>query len=280
MYLHKQAYLTKAVDEPDYDQMVTDLDRRNASKEERLAAMRGFGQQRLGVDDLNVLPGYNPAGEYQPAFKLPGERAGYRHQYRFDISDDDLDEALPGVGLYHGITGENEGEVARFIDVVLQNNGAIISTTEKMQAGVPVGGMSPYLDVKTGSGNYFFTRIRELPKDERSISSRGFYFNKRLLRRLDAISYEKDLYGQTSENYPTKYRIHDPEEMMDRVRRPRFDETIFKNSVMLVENLEVIVVQTHDERDEVIDTFHHHSVMELPNDRRIEDAIIVNKWAW
>lgn len=79
LYLHKQAYLTKVDRDPEYRRLIKELDRRAASKEERIREMRGFWERRLGVKDLTRMPGYNPMGEYQLAFKDPGKRAGYRH---------------------------------------------------------------------------------------------------------------------------------------------------------------------------------------------------------
>lgn len=54
----------------------------------------------------------------------------------------------------------------------------------------------------TGWATYFFTRIRKLPTAGGSRET-GLYFKKRLLRRMDAISYDHDAFG--------------------RVRRPRQD---------------------------------------------------------
>jgi hypothetical protein len=84
-----------------------------------------------------------------------------RHQYGFDISDENLERQMKGKGLNHGL---NRGEdLPSFIDTILDNNGAMVSTVEKMRAGIPVGGMSPGGDMDTGGATYFFTRIKKLP---------------------------------------------------------------------------------------------------------------------
>jgi len=51
-------------------------------------------------------------------------------------------------GLYHRLT--NGDDLPSFIDMVLENNGAMVSIVEKLHAGIPVGGMSPEADMDTG----------------------------------------------------------------------------------------------------------------------------------
>ncbi len=94
LYLHKQAYLTKVDRDPEYRRLFKELDRRAASKEERIREMRGFWERRLGVKDLARMSGYDPMGEYQAAFKAPGRHGVYRHQYFFDITDKDLEKQM------------------------------------------------------------------------------------------------------------------------------------------------------------------------------------------
>ena len=150
LYLHKQAYLSKVDREPEYQHLIAELDRRSAGKDERIQTMRGFWEQRLGVKDLTRMPGYEPLGEYQLAFRAPGKTAGYRHQYRFDLSDQELEKQMKGYGLHHALT--NGEDLSSFVAAVLGNNGALVSTVEKMRAGIPVAGMSPAADMGTGIG--------------------------------------------------------------------------------------------------------------------------------
>jgi len=66
---------------------------------------------------------------------------------------------MKGYSLYHQLT--NGEELPSFIDIILDNNGAMVSTVEKMRAGIPVGSMSPGADMDTGGATYFFTRIKK-----------------------------------------------------------------------------------------------------------------------
>ena len=271
LYLHKQAYLSKVDREPEYQRLIAELDRRAAGKDERIQTMRGFWEQRLGVKDLTRMPGYEPLGEYQLAFLAPGKTAGYRHQYRFDLSDRDLEKQMKGYGLHHSLT--NGEDLPSFIDSVLGNNGAMVSTVEKMRAGIPVGGMSPASDMGTGGGSYVFTRIRRLPTASRSRQT-GLYFKKRLLRRQDAISYNHDAFGKVRDGYVSSHRASTPAEWKQYARNSG-NETIFKHSITLLDNIELIVVGSERERLRLLEVFRKRQVAELPDGRKVEDIVLV-----
>jgi SPP1 gp7 family putative phage head morphogenesis protein len=271
LYLHKQAYLTKVDRDPEYKRLVAELDRRAAGKDERIQEMRGFWERRLGVKDLTRMPGYDPMGEYQLAFKAPGKKAGYRHQYRFDISDEDLEKQMKGYGLYHRLT--NGEDLPSFIETVLENNGAMVSTVEKLRAGIPVGGMSPAADMDTGGATYVFTRIRKLPTAGGSRDT-GLYFKKRLLRRMDAISYDHDAFGRVRDDYVSHHRGSTPSEWKKFARRSS-NETIFKYSVTLLDNIDVIVVGSEREKRRLLEVFHKRKISKLPDGRKVEDIILV-----
>ncbi|HUT54386.1 MAG TPA: minor capsid protein [bacterium] len=269
LYLHKQAYLSKAEKESAYKKMIADLDRRSASKEVRVREMRAFWEKRLGAKDLTRMPGYDPIGEYQLAFKQPGQGAGYRHQYRFDLSDEDLEKEMKGYALHHHLT--NGESVSSFIEKVVEQNGAAVSTIEKLRAGVPVGGMSPEEDMKTGGASYFFTRIKKVP--DKGPDETGLYFKKRLLRRMDAISYDHDAYGKVVDDYVTQHRGSTPEDWKKFARKSG-NETIFKYSVTVLDNIEVIVAGSQNERKKILESFRKKGIVKLPDGRKVEDIVI------
>ena len=271
LYLHKQAYLSKVDRQPEYQSLIKELDRHAAGKEERIQTMRGFWERRLGVKDLTRMPGYTPLGEHQSAFKIPGKMAGYRHQYRFDLSDKDLEKQMKGYGLYHSVTGDQD--LPSLIDTVLANNDAMVSTIEKMRIGIPVRGMSPAEDMGTGGASYVFTRIRKLPNAGGPRDS-GLYFKKRLLRRQDAISYNHDAFGKVRDDYVSSHRGSTPVDWK-RYARNSGNETIFKYSITLLDNIDVIVVNTEEQRRRLLDVFRKRHVAKLPDGRKVEDFVLV-----
>jgi len=157
-----------------------------ASSSERVKALRQYWSDRLGVDDVTKIAGYDPQGRYSlMTSSWKGKReAGWRKQLRFDITDTQIERELKGYGLYHRLT--DGSDLPEVLDAVLEHNGAMVSTVEKMRIGIPVGGMSPGSDMESGGASYFFTRIRKLPEKD-GYGESGLYLKPHLLRRMDAI---------------------------------------------------------------------------------------------
>ncbi len=178
---------------------------------------------------------------------------------------------MKGYGLFHELT--NNEDMPTFIDKVMGNNGALVSTTEKMRAGIPVGGMSPASDMGTGGAGYVFTRIKRLPTAKANRNA-GLYFKKRLLRRQDAISYKSDYYGRVTDDFVSKNRGSTPKEWKGFSKISNY-ETIFKNSITLMDNIDTIVVRSNSERQKLLKVFAKHGIKELPDGRQIEALVVV-----
>ncbi len=270
MYLRKMAYVTKEDAGEAYKRVLKELDDRDATVTERVQALRGYWQQRLGVRDLTTMPGYSPHGEYQLGFLDRKLEGGYRHQYRFDLSDEDLEREMKGHALFHKLT--DGARMDTFIETVLENNGAMVSTVEKIRIGIPPGGMSPEADMDTGGASYFFTRIKKLPSRGKP-TTRGLYFKKRMLRRMDAISYDHDAFGRVTDDYVSNRRGTRPAEWKQFAGRSG-NETIFKYSVTLLDNIEYIVTENAAERSRVLNSFAKRGITVLPDGRKIEEVIL------
>ncbi len=273
LYLLKSAYILNEDASPAWKKIIKSLDTQNASKAERVKALRQFWSDRLGVKDVTEIPGYDPNGKYSimsSAWKSKKE-AGYRHQLRFDISDDQVKRELGDYGLYHRLT--NGRDISKILDEILEHNGAMSSTVEKMRVGIPVGGMSPSSDMGTGGASYFFTRIRKLPGVGYERGETGFYFKPHLLRRMDAITYESDNYGKVTGNHVKKHRKVNVKDYKSIASRKSSDETIFKYEVTLLDNLQVVTVNDEAAKRKVLKVFQKHGVNRLPDGRQVKDIV-------
>ena len=201
----------------------------------------------------------------------PSRRAGYRHQMRFDITDEMLERELKGYGLYHNVT--DNGDVEDLVKTVLENNGNMVSTVEKIRIGVKPGGMSPVSDMGTGGASYFFTRVRKLPTGG-GRGSTGLYFKKRLLRRMDAITYDHDAFGKVVDDYVRRKRLASIEDYKRLASGGRSDETIFKYTVSLVDEIDVIKTSGAAQRAKVIELFKKKGFSKLPDGRKIEEVVL------
>ncbi len=277
VYLYKQAYLIKEDAEPGYKNLIRKLDNQKSTKEQRIKALREYWASKLGVNDITKLPEYNPFGEYSLSSngirnKVLNKTAGYKNTYRFDVGKLELERELKGYGLYHRMTGGRD--LIKTIDNILADNGAMVSTVEKIRLGIPVGGMSPLDDMGSGGASYFFTRLRKVPGRSEA-GEVGFYFKKNMVRRLDAITYDGDKYGRVTGNTVRNNRYHNTNMYKTIARSGRSDETIFKNTVTLLDNIEHINVYGRANKQKLVDVFHKHGIKKLPDGRRIEDVILV-----
>ena len=267
MYLEKMAYIRKVDHTAEYKRLQKRLDDRDASVNERVQTLREFWQKELNVEDITKLPDYDPMGAYQAGFLDRGLKGGYRHQYRFDITEEDLEKNMNGYSLVHRLT--NSEGMSDFIETILENNGAMVSTVEKMRMGIPPGGMSPVADMQTGGASYFFTRIQKNPTRD---APPALYFKKSMLRRMDAISYSHDAYGKVVDDYVKKNRgnnIRDWKKFSGKSN----NETIFKYSVTLLDNIEYIVANSTAERQKIIKSFTSRGIKKLPDGRKVEDIV-------
>ena len=269
MYLQKAAYSANVHRSNLYELSLRNLSA-DSSKAERIQAMKDYWGQILEVKDVATLPSYNPKGEHQAAFGFPGRTGGYRQHMRFDITDDDLEAEMGDYFLYHELTAGKKNSMADFVSMVLSGNGSMIATTEKMRVGVEARGLSPDEDMGTGGGSYFFTRIQQGGTQPRY----GLQFKKKLLRRMDAISYDNDYYGQVSEDFPSQYRYSTMDGWKkDVATRPFVNETILKHNVMLLENIEYFVVNDEEERQATVDALYMYGITEMPDGRSVEEVV-------
>ncbi len=273
MYLQKQAYIQNIDQSPRFKQALKKFEEMK-TKQGQVTILRQFWNGELGVDDVRKLPHYDPFGSFQHATSKNLEGAGRRVQMRFDISDADLDRDLKGHSLRHTLT--NGADLTEFVDSALGHNGAMISTVEKIRIGIKPGGMSPKADMSSGGASYFFTRIRKTPTKANPGES-GLYFKKKLLRRMDSITYDHDKYGRCTGDEVRLNRKSFIKDWKRILTRNTSDETIFKYTVTLLDNIECIVASSASERRAVIQTFKKHGLTKLPDGRQIEN-IVFDGW--
>ena len=176
-----------------------------------------------------------------------------------------LEKQMPGYSLLHGLTDDRN--VPAFFDRVLDGNGTLVSTVEKLRCGVEIGGMSPSQDMSSGGASYVFTRI----KDAKDSRYEGIYFKKNMLRRLDAISYDHDKYGRVTGNDVLENR-YSTVDGFKQCAKTSSNETIFKNSVTLLDNIDEIRVG-RGERKTLVDVFKKHGINRMPDGRKVEDIV-------
>lgn len=92
---------------------------------------------------------------------------------------------------------------------------------------------------------------------------------------MDSITYEGDKFGRVTGNTVRNNREYSVNGYKDMLRKS-CDETIFKNSVSLLDNIDVINVGSSSSKQELIQVFKKHNIKKLPDGRKIEDVILVS----
>jgi hypothetical protein len=93
-----------------------------------------------------------------------------------------------------------------------------------------------------------------------------------MLRRMDAISYDHDAYGKVIDDYVQRNRGTGVDDWK-RFSQRHGNETIFKYSVTLLDNIEFIVARSDNERREIIQTFTRRGIKKLSDGRKVEDIV-------
>ncbi len=76
------------------------------------------------------------------------------------------------------------------------------------------------------------------------------------------------------DDYVPSHRGSTPAEWKQFARRDG-NETIFKHSIMLLDNIELIVVHTDEQRRRLLEVFRKRQVLKLPDGRKVEDIVLV-----
>jgi|GEM_PF-1841145 len=264
LYLRKQAYILN-IDQKAAWQKV-EAAYQGKPKSEQVQIMRDFWSRELGVQDVRNLPGYDPIGEYEYSRLTGKANAGRRRQMRFDISDDDVARELPDRHLHMSITGGVD--IADVLETMLRNNGSFLANMERVRAGVPLGGMSAGQDFGTGGASYVFTRLTRGTN-----RGAGIYWKPKLLRRMDAIAYERDEYGRVTGSTVRQKRHATLSALRDKVERGSSNEVILKSCVSVLDNIDLVVVGSPAQRQRVIKAFHDAGITHLPDGRKVDDIV-------
>lgn len=211
--------------------------------------------------------------DYQPDGHGNTWGDGWKAWDRWDLPPAKIRTDLDGYGLIHSVSGS----IPAFVESILDGGGQVTNTMERMRLGVPIGsGMSPVQDQGTGGANYFFTRIAA---PENVARHRGLVFKIERLSRADAYSFPSDYFGDVR---PSGENTHtsDPQKARGktiadykRFAKKSGNETIFKNGLHLLDDIELIRTTSPSERQIVLEIFARHGIDTLPDGRKITDIV-------
>ncbi|WP_257263833.1 phage minor head protein [Endozoicomonas sp. ONNA2] len=255
LYLDKLAYMHKQ------NEAIANTTRTISDQQERIDKKIQLLNKKLKTD-LKSLPQYNPRGDYQ-AFSQ-GRRVFYRPEM---LIDPEFNTFQKTHRLHHSNTSKKT--LPEVVAAVLSSGGQMASTTDKIRRGLPPGGMSPESDLDSGGANYFFTRIKTKGGAYRQP---GFVWKASAASRMDAISYNSDFFGRTTDNHVQQHRKIKVKELESVVKNSR-NETIFKDSLSLFDDLDRIVTTSETERAAIIKAIQDAGYKQWPDGRPLEDIV-------
>ena len=234
-----------------------------ADQDQRIAKMKDWLSEKVGFR-IDQSPEYRPDGQYE-AFGH-----GYLKTFRPDIPPEEFAAFARDHVLFHQITS---GDLVTIMDAVINSGGKMIPTTEKIRKGIIPRGMSPEADMTSGGADYFFTRIKRIDPKQLPNYGQAIYWKSDLLKRLDAISYDHDAYGRTTEDYVIRNRKTGIAEWKAAAGKGG-NETIFKNGLSVFDGLQAIVVNSKAEKAQLIEIFKKHKYDRWPDGRSLDDVIL------
>lgn len=258
VYLRRGVYVAKKKNVPAFDAIVNSAE----PAAERIKKAKAWIAQQLGVK----LPD-RPTKDYNPDGEANSFGEGHRSWYRWDMPREKVEKEMAGFVMTHNIGGR---DVAQFVDAILNSGGELTPTTQRMRKGVNVsqtGGMSSGMDVQTGGASYFFLRIARNTEKFSNIRVKI-----RNLARQDAISYDGDRFGAVNsigdrKVTPAEWKAHCI------ATGNHGPETILKNGLSFIDEIEAVNVSSATERTQVLAIFKKHGLSRLPDGRAIEDVV-------
>lgn len=264
LYLMRSLYIEAAKKGrgPNWWQKRIALFSEEGDQAKRLKVMRKEYSKALNVKDVTQLPMYRPLGDWQQFGQ------GRITQMRTDLHGAEWEIFQQDYILHHSLYS---GTNVQAIKAIVESGGQMAPTADRLRRGIVTDSMSPERDLNTGGASYFFTRWR---KRRNMMNESGLKWKARQAARVDSISYNGDKYGETtSARYVLGERGVTVDDFINNEAASSRNETIFKDSLSIYEDLEHIVADSRSDRREII-SYLKTKMDKWPDGRDIESVVL------
>lgn len=199
---------------------------------------------------------------------------GRAYQLRPDLDGPEFQEFSRDHVLYHnpqGLVRDAGRAVFERLKPIIDGGGVFASLTDRVRRGVALSGSSVVADLQTGGGEYHFTRIA---RRRAGGTGTGVYWKASALRRMDAITYNTDMFGDTRPDRMEPNRSGQTVDSFRTAANYASNETIFKNGLSIFDDLDKIVLSSKAEVTEAIDWLRSKGYRQWPDGRDLKDVII------
>lgn len=242
------------------------IDNAHAAGPDRTRAKLAWIKKEAGVD-VEASEGWRQRdGQYQ-AFGH-----GRARQLRPDLDTPEFEAFAAESQVYHdpNYCKSRPLPVWEHLRIIVDAGGQFASLTDRARRGVRVSDdntASASRDMHTGGGSYYFTRIQR-----KSGRAAGFYWKPRVLKRMDAVTYDSDLFGNVSDEKQRAERWGATVQELANMRAHGSNETIFKDSLSLFDDLDFVKFESAAARDQAIKEMKARGYAVWPDGRKIEEV--------
>lgn len=216
--------------------------------------------------DMRTSPYWNPQGTTQ-AFGH-----GRTLMMRPDFKPADLAEFEKDIVIYTNPNGLGGGGTWNALQQILNSGGQLSSQMDRVRRGIASRGSSVSSDHASGGANYVFTRLFKRSKMTGRSRSPGIYWKARQATRLDAFSYDGDVYGTVSRARQETSRAKDLAGMRSNASSGG-NETNFRDSISVFDDVEKIILDDRSDYDAALKWFKANGYTTWPDGRSLEDVI-------
>jgi hypothetical protein len=229
---------------------------------DRVARLREIAKKTLGIDPPRDAKMWMP--------QTDGRGQGWGFTERWDLPASKIESEMKTYALSHSTSGS----ISDLVSKLLEQGGELTSTTERVRKGIDIRmGMSPGADMVKGGATHVYTRIKAKTSAYRET---GLVFKRRALARQDAFAFEADWYGGQHDFFATDQIYKSRGKTIADLKRfaQRSDnETLFKWSLSILDDIEAIIVSTEREKKAVLKLFSDRGISQLQDGTKISDVV-------
>lgn len=254
---------------------------RNAPLTRKLEAARKLPDQQARTDamlealnadagfDMRTSPNWDPQGRMQ-AFGH-----GRTLQMRPDLDQKELADFAADHVVYHNPSGLGLGGASVWdrLQQLFESGGQLVSQLDRVRRGISPGGSSVSADLNSGGGAYVFTRILRRSTVSKYERPAGVYWRANQLARLDAFSYDGDVFGGVARDLQERRRARDLKGMAGNAAKGNGNETNFRDSLSLFDDVEKIVLNSRTEYERAAKWLRANGYSTWPDGRKLEDVL-------
>lgn len=228
---------------------------------ERVKELRQIARAKLGIEPPKDPSNWVP--------KMDTSEKGWGSTNRWDIPPDAMEKEMKDYLLHHH---SYSTPMPDFVESLLDQGTSFGSTTERVRKGFPaINGLSPEDDLRNGPATHIFTRIKTIPQAKKTT---GLVFKVRNLARQDAFSFYGDYmdHQYSFQESVLNNRGKIPKDFQRFVNNSS-NETLLKNEISLLDELESIVVANDQEAKQIMASFKKRGITKLTDGRTIDSII-------